>query len=239
MSKKSKKASPGRRAKSTASGNRVDLKVGRVNQKIRTRDALVRVAVDFIRRGEHFSVAEVADKAGVSRPTAYRYFATPELLRAQAAVFAAGRIETSELEALMQGSGSPEEKLDALIVGSDRMTTAHETEFRSLLQLSLDPNSKSGTSALRPQFRRSWLSSALSGLREELGESRFDRLVATLSLLCGIESFVVLHDILRMKPREASEVKRWAARLLLRAAIHEAADGRATQPKRSSARRLK
>jgi AcrR family transcriptional regulator len=211
------------------SRNRADLDVGRVNQKLRTRDALVRAALDFIRRSKHFSVADIADAAHVSRPTAYRYFATPELLRAQATLFAAGRIETSELDQLARGSGSPEEKLDALIVGSDAMTAAHEIEFRSLLRLSLDSGLRT-TNALprRPQFRQSWLSSALAELKDELGEPRFNRLVAVLSLMCGIESFIVLHDVLRMKPRQASDVKRWAARLLLHAAIHEAADDRAT-----------
>jgi hypothetical protein len=119
--------------------------------------------------------------------------------------------------------------LDALIIGSDAMTAAHEAEFRSMLRLSLDA-SRTATGALprRPQFRQSWLSSALAELKDELGGHRFNRLVAALSLMCGIESFVVLHDILRMKPRDASAVRRWAARLLLHAAIHEAADDRAT-----------
>jgi AcrR family transcriptional regulator len=223
-------------------GMRADLAVGRVNQKLRTRDALVNVAAEFIRRGEDFSVADVADRARVSRPTAYRYFSTPELLRAQATLFAAGRIETSALDHVVQGSGSPEDKLDALIAGSDKMTAAHESEFRSLLRLSLDQGI-GGTRTLprRPQFRREWLSSALADLQQELGDSRFERLVAALSLMCGIESFVVLHDILRIKPQQATDTKRWAARLLLHAAMQEAADARATQSRRdrSAARRSK
>jgi len=184
----------------------------------------------------------VADLARVSRTTAYRYFATPELLRAQATLLAAGRIETGVIDQLARGVGSPEDKLDALVVGSHTMTAAHEAEFRSLLRLTLDLKLHATHSVPgRPQFRQSWLSSALVDLKKELGRNRFERLVAALSLMCGIESFVVLHDILRMKPDEAKEVKRWAARLLLHAAIHEAADTRAAQPKRerSSARRSK
>ena len=83
---------------------RADLKIGRVNQKLRTRDTLVNVAAEFIRRGKDFSVADVADRARVSRPTAYRYFSTPELLRAQATLFAAGRIETTALDQVAQGT---------------------------------------------------------------------------------------------------------------------------------------
>jgi AcrR family transcriptional regulator len=221
---------------------RADLRVGRVNQKLRTRDALVNVAAEFIRQGEDFSVADVADRAGVSRPTAYRYFSTPELLRAQATLFAAGRIETSTLDQVAHGIATPKEKLDALISGSDKMTAAHETEFRSLLRLSLETGIDDARSLpRRPQFRREWLSSALAELKDELGRSRFERLIAALSLMCGIESFVVLHDVLRMKPQQATETKRWAARLLLDAALKEAGARRATQSRRerSRARRSK
>jgi AcrR family transcriptional regulator len=229
---------------SGASGQRAraDLRVGRVDQKLRTRDALVSVAVEFIRHGEDFSVADVADRAGVSRPTAYRYFSTPELLRVQATLFAAGRIETSALDEVAQGRESPKEKLDALIAGHDKMVAAHESEFRSLLRLSLETGIDGARSLpRRPQYRREWLSSALAELREELGGSRFERLIAALSLMCGIESFVVLHDILQMKPQQATETKRWASRLLLDAALKEAGAARATQSRRerSRARRSK
>jgi len=229
-------------AENSGTSSRTDLSVGRVNQKLRTRDALVNVAAGFIRLGEDFSVADVADRAEVSRPTAYRYFSTPELLRAQATLFAAGRIETDALDQIAQGSDSPKEKLDALIAGSDKMIAAHESEFRSLLRLSLEPG-VNGASSLprRPQFRRDWLSSALAELRDKLGRNRFERLVAALSLLYGIESFVVLHDVLRMKPQHATETKRWAARLLLDAALNEAGASREVQSRgaRSRARRSK
>jgi AcrR family transcriptional regulator len=226
---KSRPAKPKRASPVHDGQYRADLNIGRINQKLRTRDALVSAAAEFIRRGDGFSVADIADKAGVSRPTAYRYFATPELLHAQAALYAAGRIETSELDQLLHQTGSPEDKLDALIRGTDAMTVAHESEFRTLLRLSLDPGRGTADPVLRrPQFRRSWLSSALAELEDELGAPRFKRLIAALSLMCGIESFIVLQDILRLEPREATDVKRWAARLLLHAAIHEAADDRAT-----------
>src|SRR5207237_3489726 len=127
------------------------------------------------------------------------------LWRAQATLFAAGRIETGALDAIVRASNSPQDKLDALIAGSDKMTAAHETEFRSLLRLSLETGD--GALPSRPQVRRAWLTAALAELRDELGGSRFERLTAALSLMCGIESFVVLHDVLRIKPQQATETK--------------------------------
>jgi AcrR family transcriptional regulator len=53
---------------------------GRVNQKRRTRAAIVAAAVELVEQGQSPTVAEVADAALVSRATAYRYFPTQEYL---------------------------------------------------------------------------------------------------------------------------------------------------------------
>ncbi len=209
------------------------LEVGRTNQKRRTRDALVNVAADLIRRGDAISVAEVADTACVSRTTAYRYFPTSEMLSAQAAVFVAGSIETQHLDDIARGSAPPDEKLDAIVVASDAMTMAHEAAFRSVLRFSMDAAlTASGNTPRRPAFRKGWIEAALSDLKKDLGLQRFKRLTGVLSLFCGIEAVVVLQDIYLMKSDEALEAKRWAARQLLRAALHEAAESRATETKR-------
>jgi AcrR family transcriptional regulator len=195
---------------------------GRVSQKLRTRDALVSGAADLIRRGQPVSVTEVADAARVSRTTAYRYFPTSEMLSAQASLFVAGSIETQHLDDIIHGTGTPEEKLDAVIAGSDAMTATNESAFRSLLRYSLEANTASKGLPRRPPFRRQWIETALADVKKELGAKRFNRLSGALSLLCGVESFVVLQDICAMNPDEAREAKRWAAQLLLRAALAEA-----------------
>ena len=50
-----------------------DLTTGRVNQKARTYQALIEAAISFVRAGQDFSVAEVADAAHIGRTTAYTY----------------------------------------------------------------------------------------------------------------------------------------------------------------------
>src|SRR5215218_6024509 len=56
---------------------------GRTRQKQRTRDHLIAAARELISAGDTPSVEEVAEAAGISRPTAYRYFASQaELLAA-------------------------------------------------------------------------------------------------------------------------------------------------------------
>jgi AcrR family transcriptional regulator len=200
------------------------LDVGRVNQKLRTRDALVSVAADFVRKGMSVSVTEVADAARVSRTTAYRYFPTSEMLLAQATTVIASSIDSKHLVDIAHGPGTPQDKLDGIIAGSDAMTAAHESAFRSLLRFSVEAGNKEKGLPQRPTFRRAWLEGALADLKKDLGPAQFNRLTAVLSLFCGIESFVVLRDICGMKPEEAREVKRWAAQQLLAAALKEAAE---------------
>ena len=53
---------------------------GRVNQKRRTRDAILGAAGRLIERGEAPTLSSVAEEAMVSRAPAYRYFASPEAL---------------------------------------------------------------------------------------------------------------------------------------------------------------
>ena len=59
---------------------------GRINQKRRTRAAIVAAAAELVRQGKSPTVAEVADAALVSRATAYRYFPSQEYLLAEAAL---------------------------------------------------------------------------------------------------------------------------------------------------------
>ena len=201
------------------------LDLGRTNQKMRTRDALVSAAVDVIRAGQPVTVADVADTARVSRTTAYRYFPTSEMLAAQATLAAFDQIEVRALEAIAAGPGTPQQKLERVITGTDAMTAGHEAAFRSLVRFTVEARgSNNSVIPRRPGFRRQWLDTALSSLRAELGHSRFERLTAALSMFCGIESFIVLNDICLMPHGEARDVKQWAGQLLLRAALAEAAE---------------
>src|SRR4029079_10479910 len=60
------------------------LESGRARQKQRTRDQLIAAARELIKAGDTPRVEEVAEAAGISRPTAYRYFASRAELLATA-----------------------------------------------------------------------------------------------------------------------------------------------------------
>jgi AcrR family transcriptional regulator len=233
---KTKGAKPEERNHSARSAAYIGL--GRKNQKLRTLDALVAVAADLMRGGQTITVTKVADAARVSRTTAYRYFPTSEVLSAQATLAAANAVEARDLAKLTEGLHSPEEKLDAIIAGSHAMTAAHEAAFRSLVRFTVEGPTAIDSRGLahRPTFRRMWIEGALSPLKKDLGPQRFNRLTGALCLLCGIEPVIVLSDICQMVPDEAREVKRWVGQQLLRAAIAEAAESRASRAKSTKKR---
>ncbi len=58
----------------------------RENQRRRTRKDLLRAAAELLREGARPTLAEVAERAMLSRATAYRYFSSIEALLAEAPI---------------------------------------------------------------------------------------------------------------------------------------------------------
>ncbi len=67
--------------------------------------------------------------------------------------------------------------------------------------------------------RRAVIDSAIGELRRRLGEKRYERLTAALSLFIGIEAAVVLRDVCRLSQETAHDVKVWGAVAILNAAL--------------------
>ena len=192
------------------------LQTGRVQQKARTRKALVDAAIEFVRDGRDFSVGDVADAALVSRATAYSYFRTKEALQAQAVLTFISTTDFPEFEAVFRRTASVGARVHAVVEASDASIRAHEAQYRALLRSSLDDD---GDAELprRPANRRQWLSGALEPLHASVDEAAFDRLVGALSLCVGIEAHVTLRDVCGFSAAEARAIKMWAATALLEA----------------------
>lgn len=205
---------------------------GRVNQKLRTRTVLVEVAARLIREGKPFTVAEVADIAMVGRTTAYRYFPTLERLLADAALWAATKTEQAEFERQLAEATSVPDRVHAVVDISDRSTTEHEVEYRTMLRLSLDSNQSAALMPKRIGVRAKLVTEALQGMEEELGTEAYKKLSAALSLFIGIEASIVLKDVCQLSAQEAREVKLWGARSVLDAAVKEAVESKVNSRKK-------
>jgi AcrR family transcriptional regulator len=195
-----------------------DRKSERVNQKRRTRAELLRAARGIIEKGGRPSVAEVADAAGISRATAYRYFSTPEDIVREAVLD--GVATTIAIQAAPVGAGAAgaEATLDRLVVDVFAMIRENESVFRALLGNSVAES----TPNRRGARRIGWLREALVPIEAQMSPKQMQRLVHALSLVMGIEAMVVMRDICELEPKQAEPVLRWAAKTLLQGALREA-----------------
>ncbi len=198
-----------------------DLENGRVNQKKRTREALLHAAAELMKLGRPFSIADAADFAEVSRATAYRYFPTPESLTTHAALWRVTARENAEFDRSFPADENAAERVDRLVVASDRITNDHQPEFRAMLRLALESDERIEG---RPRLRHEALTRALGNEKKTLGKARFERLVSALTLTLGMEAQIVLEDVCGLGRNKALDVKRWAAQALLRAAFEEAGE---------------
>jgi len=192
---------------------------GRMNQKRRTRQALVTAAAELMQQGETPTVAQVATAALVAKSTAYRYFPTQEMLLATAHLEIVNRSGVAAVFAASAGPGSAEERLDAVILADHTLVTTHEAAYRAFLRSTLAP--RTDDTPRRPGNRLRYLGGALEPVREQLGEGRTARLVVALAMSVGIESLIALQDIGGLSGDEAQEVKRWVAATLLRGSLDE------------------
>ena len=214
-----------------------NLAAGRTNQKARTRQALVQAAMAFVRAGQEFSIADVADAARVGRTTAYCYFPSREALFAQAVLTLVASTDYPDFYELFRQTSDVAARVGAVVETSDGSIARHEAQYRAMLRLSLEADPPTELPR-RPAYRRQWLADALAPLREALDRRAFDRLVAALSLCVGIESHITLRDVCGLTPEGARDVKLWAARTLLTAAMAEGQrPGPASQARKPGARR--
>jgi AcrR family transcriptional regulator len=184
---------------------------GRESQKNRTRKALIAAAGDLMRAGRHPTVSDVAEAAGISRATAYRYFPTQELLLAEVALFATG----GPLFPAVNEPAPLPEAVGRLVRRVGAWAYANEQPLRTILRLSLDPSS----GVRRPGHRREWIAEALAPARNHIDSETYSKLSKALTLMLGIDPIVVMTDIAGASSEQALDALEWSARALVRAAL--------------------
>ncbi len=189
---------------------------GRVNQKRRTREALLGAAVELLRSGDTVSVASAADLAGVSRTTAYRYFPSASLMATQASLWRFAERERQEVELLAGANVDLCTVVDMLVTQSDAFTEEHEGEFRAMLRVTLEQELGRDD---RPRLRYFALDRILQQFAPSLGQGRRRRLLCALALSIGIEAQIVMRNVCQLTREESLTVKRWTAKVLVAAAL--------------------
>jgi AcrR family transcriptional regulator len=189
---------------------------GRVNQKARTREALIAATRDLLAQGVMPTMEGAAAAASISRTTAYRYFPTLRALLAAA-------YPHVEQRSLL-GSAPPDDPVARLeIVAEDhtRRILENEPEMRAVLRLSLE-GVRPPELPMHRGLRIAWIDDALAPLRGQMAKDELRRLIHGIGATLGIEAFVWLTDIAGLPREEAVAIIRSNALALLRSAIAEA-----------------
>lgn len=194
-------------------------------QKARTRRAIVDAAAGILRSGRLPGVAEAAAEAGVHRATAYRYFPTSESLLADAAMeVVTPDVDRAVTEGHFAGVNPADAAglMDAAVRTMAELMFTEEAAFRNVVRATIDrwfaeqERPHPDPDVIRQTRRFGWIDHALGPLRDRLPPDQLRRLRYALTLVFGAEAIIVMRDVCRLQPEEATEIMRWAATTLIR-----------------------
>ena len=184
---------------------------GRTAQKSRTRLALVAATRDLLAAGLTPKVEDAAERAGISRTTAYRYFPNQRSL-----LMAAHPTISPDTLLPADAPTEPAARLDAFMTAFTEYNFTWEPQLRTSLRLSLEPDSD------RPVLRQGraigWIADALTPLRDTDPHVDAHRLAVAIRSATGIETLIWLVDIAGYSREQAAETVKATAHALLNAA---------------------
>jgi AcrR family transcriptional regulator len=191
---------------------------GRVAQKQRTRLQLLQAARDLRATGRVPGVADVADAAGISRTTAYRYFPTQEMLLAEATADPLIDAVTAAVAHASERSDAVE-RVDAIFAELLPVLLRHEAELRTLLKIALENSLEESHRRHIPLLSASWIvawDGVLEPLRRKVPSRKYTLMVRTLGTLLSIESLNVVRDACDLEEAATVDAIRSAARAMTR-----------------------
>jgi len=184
---------------------------------------LLDTAMALIQQDGHIpTVAEVAVRSKVSRATAYRYFPSRSAL-------VTAVIETSlgPVRAFAADNRSGRERVHQLFEKTFPRFKEFEPQLRAAAQLALEQWALERAGLLEEEpYRRGHririLEHAIAPLAPQLPAAGRDRLHKALSVVYGIEPYIILKDIWGLKDREVERTALWMADALIDAALRDA-----------------
>ena len=187
-------------------------RTGRTRQKVRTRDALVAATRALVAEGATPTVEDAAARAGISRTTAYRYFAN------QRALLGAAHPEIDRTSLLpADAPRDPAVRLGAVLDELLRITVETEPQLRMALRLSLEHGADASESSLRRGRAIGWIEDALAPMSGRLTRRQLRRLAVAIRASAGIEALVWLTDVAGLSRGDAVRLMKSSAQALLRA----------------------
>lgn len=192
--------------------------------KASTWNLLLQTGMRLIQEDGHIpSVAEVAVRSKVSRATAYRYFPSRSAL-----VTAVIDASLGPVRSFASDSPDGRERLHELFASTFPRFKEFEPQLRAAAQLTLEQWALERAGLLEEEpYRRGHrvriLEHAIAPLAPTLPPAVRVRLHRALSVIYGIEPYIVLKDIWGLADREVEKIAVWIADALVDAALRDAA----------------
>jgi AcrR family transcriptional regulator len=191
--------------------------VGRVNQKYRTRRAIIEAAAELVRENRTPTVAEAAERALVSRATAYRYFPTQQSLLIE---LRADATQPDPDTVLAAAGDDVEARVEVMARTITRMVLADEALFRAQVRASHDlwfARHGDASVPVREGRRLAWIDKAIAPA--QLSRAVRSQLRNALAVVIGVEPVISLRDVCGLSPKATEEALVATARVLTRDAL--------------------
>ena len=182
----------------------------RVNQKERTRQAIVAATRDLIRTGGEVTMPAVAKSALVSAATAYRYFPDLASLLREALTGVWPSPETAL--APVAGSDDPVERVACATEALLRHVLSYQGAVRAMIAATI---TRPDQAAMRPGHRFGLIDEAL---RQEADTAGLAQLKRDLAVVISAEALFTLTDLCGLSPEDAIASAVRTARALTQAA---------------------
>ena len=185
------------------------IKSGRINQKLETRDKILKNAQYFINKGLEFNLEDIAKRSGISRATIYRYYSKVEILASEAWL----DINTKSPENIIESL--KDKNIEEIILGIQNyyntLAIDHEGAFRKYLCTVLASNP---SEIKRGARRKKTLQLAFENTSININEK--EKLVNLLTLLMGIEPLIVTKDVSGLNNNQSMKIMKWGVHLILK-----------------------
>jgi len=195
----------------------IQARAGRVNQKQRTRTAILDAARELIRGSAEVTMPAVARAALVSEATAYRYF--PDLVSLLREAIDGTWPAPADALGPVEHSGDPVERIAFATERLLQHVQAHQGAVRAMIAGAIV---RPDTAAIRPGYRFGLIDHALAPLGATLGQRHPEalrQLKQDLAVVVGAEALFTLTDLCGLSPQEAIASAVHTARTITAAAV--------------------
>ena len=169
---------------------------------------------------------DLADETGVSRATVYRYFPSNQSVALNATIpltdnpFDDGTWSSRNEDFQKLSKLDVEERAGALVRVMGEWAFDHERELRTVLALSLNPDSVTkGLGRVGRTNRDRWITSLLADLPAKVPNADRERLAQSLTPLFGADAVVWVTDVAQLDREKGLDLLEWMATSLVQATL--------------------